>query len=205
MAKNFASIAFSPAAKELQEKLGSRRAYARLEKESYVDGLTESEIEFIGEGDSFYMASMGANGYPYVQHRGGPKGFLKVLNDKQLGFIDFSGNRQYVSVGNLTTNNKVALIMVDYPTRTRLKIYAKARIVELEDEPELLTRLNLDDYKARPERMMVLDIEAYDWNCPQHITPRYTVEEIEKAIAPQRQYIAQLEAEIKALKAAAQQ
>ena len=200
MAKNYASIGFSTAARELQERFGSRQSYARMEKNSYVDGLTENEVTFIAGRDSFYMASIGENGFPYIQHRGGPKGFLKVLDNKRLGFIDFKGNMQYITVGNLATNNKVALIIVDYPTRTRLKIYATAEIVQLVNHPELYNALNLEGYNFRPERMILLQIEAYDWNCPQHIVPRYTIEEIEKALAPQREYIAKLEAEIKALK-----
>jgi len=203
MAKNFASIGFSTAARQLQEKYGSRQSYARMEKDSYVDGLTEKETDFIAERDSFYIASIGENGFPYIQHRGGPKGFLKVLDNKRLGFIDFKGNMQYITAGNLATNNKIALIMVDYPSRTRLKIFARAEMAELAGHQELYNALNLEDYKFRPESMMVLHIEAYDWNCPQHIVPRYTVEEIEKALAPQRAYIAKLEAEIKVLKSPA--
>ncbi len=200
MAKNFAEIAFTTAVKEMQEKLGSRASYARMERDTYLDGLTANEVNFIEQRDSFYMATIGENNFPYIQHRGGPKGFLKVLDAKRLGFIDFKGNMQYISVGNLATNNNVALIMVDYPSKSRLKIFAKAEIVELKDDPSLYTLLGLNAYKFRPERMMVLHIEAYDWNCPQHITPRYTVEDIEEAFAPQRNYIAQLEAEVKALK-----
>lgn len=200
MAKNFAAIAFSPAVKAMQERLGSRASYARMEKGTWLDGLTDNEATFIAQRDSFYMASMGDNGFPYIQHRGGPKGFLKVLDAKRLGFIDFKGNMQFITVGNLVTNNRVALIMVDYPARARLKIYARAEIVELADKPELYDLLNLSEYKFRPERMMVLHIEAYDWNCPQHIVPRYTIEEIETALAPQREHIAKLEAEIQALK-----
>lgn len=200
MAKNFASIAFTPAVKEIQERLGSRKSYARLEQETYVDGLTENEINFISQRDSFYMASYGANNFPYIQHRGGPAGFLKVLDAKRLGFIDFKGNMQYISVGNIATNNNVAIIMVDYPARARLKIYATAEIVELKDDLELYEQLDLKSYKFRPERMMVFNIEAYDWNCPQHITPRYTLAEIESAFAPQQQRIIALEAEIKNLK-----
>lgn len=200
MAKNFAALAFTPAVKEMQEKLGSRANYARMEQETYIDGLTESEMDFIAQRDSFYMATVGENGFPYIQHRGGPKGFLKVLDAKRLGFIDFKGNMQYISVGNLATNNKVSLILVDYPARARMKILATAEIVALKDNPELHHLLDLEAYKFRPERMMVFTIEAYDWNCPQHITPRYTAEDIEAALAPQRAYIATLEAEIKSLK-----
>ena len=200
MARNFASIGFSAAAKEMQEKFGSRKSYARMEKDVYVDGFTENEMDFIAERDSFYLASMGENGFPYIQHRGGPKGFLKVLDNQRLGFIDFSGNKQYITVGNLATNNKVCLIMVDYPTRARLKIYATAEMVELNNHSELHALLDLPNYAFRPERMMVLHVEAYDWNCPQHIVPRYTIDEIEKALAPQRAHIEKLEAEIMALK-----
>lgn len=201
MARNFAEIAFTDAVKKLQERYGSRATYDRMEKFSVVDGLTPNEISFIQNRDSFYLASIGVKEFPYVQHRGGPKGFLKVLDSKRIGFIDFVGNKQYVTVGNMETNNNVSLIMIDYPTRTRLKIFAKAEVVELEANPELYDVLDLKAYKFRPERMLVFHIEAYDWNCPQHITPRYTVDEINAAFLPQQEYISKLEAEIKLLKA----
>ena len=200
MARNFAEIAFSDASKRLQEKHGSRNSYSRMEKYSEINGLTDGEFSFIENQNSFYLSSIGSNGFPYIQHRGGPKGFLKVLDSKRVGFIDFSGNKQYVSVGNIATNAKVSLIIIDYPRKARLKIYATAEVVELEENPELYDSLDLEDYKFRPERMMVLNIEAYDWNCPQHITPRYTVDEIETALIPQQEYIAKLEQEIKELK-----
>ena len=200
MAKNFASIAFSPAVKKMQENLGSRKSYARMEQAVYIDGITENEMAFISQRDSFYMASFGENKFPYIQHRGGPPGFLKVLDSKRLGFIDFKGNMQYISAGNIVTNNNVALIMVDYPARARLKIYAKAEIIELKDNQDLLHLLDLTGYKFKPERMMIFNIEAYDWNCPQHITPRYTLAEIETAFELQQQNIVKLEAEIKSLK-----
>ena len=200
MAKNFAEIAFTEAVKKLQEKHGSRRSYERMEKFKVIDGLTSNETTFIKNRDSFYLATVGIKEFPYIQHRGGPKGFLKVLDSKRIGFIDFVGNKQYVSVGNMATNNNVSLIMVDYPTKTRLKIFAKAEVIEIKDDPELYSLLDLDDYKFRPERMMVFNIEAYDWNCPQHITHRYTVEEINEAFSPQKDYILKLEEEIKELK-----
>jgi predicted pyridoxine 5'-phosphate oxidase superfamily flavin-nucleotide-binding protein len=200
MAKNFAAIAFTEAVKAIQEKLGSRSSYARMERDTYVSGLTENEIDFIAQRDSFYMATIGENNFPYIQHRGGPKGFLKVLDVKRIGLIDFRGNMQYISTGNITTNNNVALILVDYPARARLKILAKVEIVELKDDPGLYDLLALEDYKFKPERMMIFNIEAYDWNCPQHITPRYTVEDIEAAFAGQRDQIAKLEAVIKELR-----
>jgi len=200
MAKNFAAIAFTDAVKAMQEKLGSRSSYARMERDTYVDGLTENEIDFIAQRDSFYMASIGGNNFPYIQYRGGPKGFLKVLDARRIGFIDFRGNMQYISTGNIATNNNVALIMVDYPLKIRLKILAKAEIVDLKDDPALYDLLAPDEYKFKPERIIVFNIEAYDWNCPQHITPRYTVEDIQEAFAVQRDYIVKLEARIKDLK-----
>jgi len=200
MAKNFAEIAFTDAVKKLQEKYGSRSNYERMEKFTVIDGLTNGEISFIKNRDSFYLATIGVKEFPYIQHRGGPKGFLKVIDSKRLGFIDFIGNKQYVSVGNMATNNNVSLIMIDYPTRTRLKIFAKSEIIELKDNPTLYKSLDLEGYKFRPERMMVFHVEAYDWNCPQHITPRYTVEEIKESFLQQQNYIEKLEEQIKQLK-----
>jgi len=200
MAKNFATLAFTDTVKAMQEKLGSRTGYARMERDTYKEGLTQNEVDFIAKRDSFYMASIGENNYPYIQHRGGPKGFLKVLDAKRIGFIDFRGNMQYISVGNIATNNNVALIMVDYPARARLKILAKAEIVELKDDPVLYDLLDLNEYKFKPERMIVFNVEAYDWNCPQHITPRYTAEDVEEAFAGQREHVKRLEAEVKELK-----
>ena len=200
MAKNFAEVAFTDAVKELQEKHGSRKGYERMEKFNVIDGLSENEMDFIEDRDSFYLASIGVKNFPYIQHRGGPKGFVKVIDKNTIGFIDFTGNKQYISVGNFATNNNVALIMMDYPARARLKIFATAEIVELKDNPELFESLDLGDYKYRPERMMLFHIEAYDWNCPQHITPRFTVDEIENALKPQLLLITKLEDEIIKLK-----
>ena len=200
MAKNFAEIAFTNEVKSLQEKHGSRRSYERMEKYNVIDGLTSNETTFIQNRDSFYLASIGVKKFPYIQHRGGPKGFLKVLDSKRIGFIDFVGNKQYVSVGNMATNNNVSLIMINYPARTRLKIFAKAEVVELNENSELSDLLDLEDYKFRPERMMVFHIEAYDWNCPQHIIPRYTIDEINEVYSPLKEYTSRLEEEIKELK-----
>lgn len=193
MAYNYAAIAFTDAVKALQEKHGSRNSYERKEKFNVVDGLSDYEMGFIANRDSFYLASIGANNFPYIQHRGGPKGFLKILDKYRIGFIDFSGNKQYISVGNIATNANVALIMVDYPAKERLKIYAKIEVIELKDNSKLLETLDLKNYKFRAERMMIFHVEAYDWNCPQHITPRFTVEEMEIVFQSQLTYIAQLE------------
>jgi uncharacterized protein len=175
-------------------------SYARVEAHTFFDGLTENEWSYIAERDSFYMGTVGENGFPYIQHRGGSKGFLKTLDSKRLGFVDFIGNKQYISLGNLATNPNVALFLMDYARKTRLKIYAKAEVVELKDNPKLFDLLDLDDYNFHPERMIVLHIEAFDWNCPQHITPRFTTEEIERALQPQRAHIKQLENEVETLK-----
>jgi uncharacterized protein len=196
---NYAQLAFTDAIKKMQEEVGSRSAYDRMEKMSVVDGLTDNEINFIDDRDSFYMASFGENEYPYIQHRGGPAGFIKVIDNKTIGIVDFSGNRQYISTGNISKNEKVALILLSYPQRARLKIYANAKIVDLEENEELYNLLKPADYKFKPERMMIFEIQAYDWNCPQHITPRYTAEEIEEALLPQKEYIKNLEDKIKEL------
>ena len=201
MARNFAEIAFSSEAKALQTKFGSRANYERIERSTTYEGLTIHEEKFISQRDSFYMSTVGENGFPYIQHRGGPKGFLKVLDKNRLGFVDFKGNMQYVSVGNLATNNKVALFLMDYAKKRRLKIYATVEVIELNDHQDLYSLLDLEEYKFSPERMLVFHIEAFDWNCPQHITPRYTIEEFDKLLEPQREYIKNLEAEIKELKA----
>lgn len=197
---NYAQFAFTDAIKDLQEENGSRKNYDRMEKINNTDGLSENEIDFIADQDHFYLASIGENAYPYIQHRGGPIGFVKVIDSKTIGMVDFAGNKQYISVGNIKTHQQVSIIMVDYKHRARLKLYADVRMVQLEDDEKLFELLDPTDYKHRPERMMVFDIKAFDWNCPQHITPRYTVEEIEIAFAPQREHILKLEAEIKNLK-----
>jgi len=196
---NYQQLAFTDAIKKIQEEVGSRSTYDRMEKMSVVDGLTDNEINFIGDRDSFYMASFGENEYPYIQHRGGPAGFIKVIDNKTIGIVDFAGNRQYISTGNISKNEKVALILLSYPQRARLKIYANAKIVDLKENEELYNLLKPADYKFKPERMMIFEIQAYDWNCPQHITPRYTAEEIEEALLPQKEYIKNLEDKIKEL------
>src|SRR5476651_783331 len=167
---NYSKIAFTDAVKEVQEKQGSRTSYARVEEHKYTDGLTEFEEEFIARQDSFYMATISASGYPYIQFRGGPKGFLKMLDQETLAFIDFGGNKQYISTGNLATNNKVALFILDQAAKERLKIFAEACILAIDENPELYAKLDLKGYSFKPERIIVLKVKGYDWNCPQHIT-----------------------------------
>ena len=198
---NYSELAFSDDIKAIQERMGSRSAYERVEKMSYVDGLTAVEKRFIGEMDSFYMASFGNNDYPYIQHRGGPKGFIKVIDEQTIGIVDFSGNRQYISVGNIVKNPKVSLILVSYPMKARMKIYAEAEIVEVSEDLSLYNFLKPEDYKFKPERLMLFHIKAYDWNCPQHITPRYSPADIEKITEAKDQYIQQLEQEVEVLRA----
>jgi len=198
---SYGQLAFSDAAKALQEQYGSRDMYEQVAKRNVTEGLSDNEKLFMTHQDHFYMASIGENGYPYIQHRGGPQGFVKVLDDHTVAFVDFSGNKQYITAGNIKNDPHVALIMISYPHRARLKLYARAKIVELQDDMALFARLDPVAYKHRPERVMVLDITAYDWNCPQHITPRYTTEEIEQAFASQRRHITDLEEENKNLKA----
>lgn len=193
---NYQNLAFTDNIKKLQTENGSRIAYERREKFAYRDGLTAAEMEFIQQRDSFYVASIGENGYPYIQHRGGPKGFLKVLDDNRLAFLDFMGNKQYITVGNVGSNPNVSLFLMDYPNQTRLKMYAQAEVVALADQAELIETLSLPDYRYRPERAIVFHVKAYDWNCPQHITPRYTEDEVKAVLEQQQDYIAKLEAEL---------
>jgi len=157
--------------------------------------FTTHEADFIAGRDSFYLASVSQNGWPYVQHRGGPAGFLRILDATTLGFADFRGNRQYISLGNIAGDDRVALIMVDYPRRARLKVLAHMSAHDLAAEPDLAARLLTPGYRGRPERGFVLRLEAFDWNCPQHITPRFTAAEVNDLVGPLRAQLAALEAE----------
>ena len=171
-----------------------------MEKMKLPEGLTFREMSFIQQRDSFYVASYGENGFPYIQHRGGPKGFLKVIDSETLAFLDFRGNKQYITTGNVQTHNRVSLILVDYPNRARLKLYAEAEVVSLNEKSELREMLELENYRYHPERIFVFKVKAFDWNCPQHITPRFTVEEIAKMAEEKDNYIESLKDEIKVLK-----
>lgn len=178
MGHRFAEIAFTDSVRAVQLAEGSRARYARLDEgEASNDILSEAAAAFIATRDSFYMASVSETGWPYLQHRGGPAGFVRALDERTIGFADFRGNRQYVTVGNVLKDDRVALFFMDYPNRARLKLLGHARLVS-HDEPELLARLELPDYRARVERGFVIRVEAFDWNCAAHITRRYTDEEI---------------------------
>jgi predicted pyridoxine 5'-phosphate oxidase superfamily flavin-nucleotide-binding protein len=201
---SFANIAFTPAVQALQTKDGSREAYARMERDAGpFTGLGVREAEFIGKADSFYMATVSETGWPYVQHRGGPRGFVRVITPVQLAFADFRGNRQFVSAGNVTHDDRVALIFMDYARRQRLKLLGHLRFIDLADATAgLAAAVQLPDYRARAERAATIDLAAVDWNCPQHITPRFTLPEIESQVAPLRDRIAELEAELAAVRVA---
>jgi len=195
----FAEIAFTEAVREIQNKMGSGAFYEKLLEANpgQAEQLGEGEAAFIAARDGFYQATVSETGWPYVQFRGGPPGFLKVLDGKTVAYADFRGNRQYVSVGNLTGNDRVSLILMDYPNRRRLKILGRVRF---DDDEKLINDLHLEGCKAKPERAVVIDVEAFDWNCPAHIPQRLTVQELEPVLATMRQQILQLQEENKELK-----
>ena len=198
----FRGIAFTPSIKAVQARMGSRAAYARTEAGAQSrDPIGDHERAFLEARDSFYLATVGEGGWPYIQHRGGPKGIVRVLGPHTVGFADFRGNRQFISVGNLATNDRVALIFVDYPSKTRLKVLARARLIAAADDAETLGKLALPEYPASIERGFVLEVEGLDWNCSQHIVARYTEDEIAQATRPLRDRLAALEAENAALRA----
>ncbi len=201
MSHKFFDLTFTESVKAAQEKYGSRRSYSRSEggKPDFY-GMGDAEQDFIEQRDGFYMATVNNEGQPYLQFRGGAKGFLKVLDDKTLGFADFRGNMQYISIGNLQENKKTALFLMDYPNQTRLKILANVEVIDAKDAPEIIEKLTVPDYKAKIERAMILHVEAFDWNCPQHITQRYTMDEIKQMLAPMSEHITKLESEIAELK-----
>jgi predicted pyridoxine 5'-phosphate oxidase superfamily flavin-nucleotide-binding protein len=200
MANGFLDVAETPSVKAAQAANGSGEIWNNPKRRRSSDRFTAEEAEFIAARDSLYMATVSENGWPYVQHRGGPAGFLRMIDDKTLAFADFRGNRQYISLGNIAANNRVALFLMDYPDRRRLKIYACIEAKDLKLDPELAARLTLPGYPAKPERAFLLHLQAFDWNCPQHITPRFTEQEIDSALAPVRSHIARLEAENKDLR-----
>ena len=193
MPYGFLDIATTPSVRAAQRAMGSDRIYGAYKADRSFDRFTPDEVAFIAARDGFYMATVSETGWPYVQHRGGPRGFLKVLDETTLAFADYRGNRQYISVGNLAATSRAALILVDYAAGARLKIYAHVEAVAMDND---LAALFADpDYSAKPERIFVLRLAAFDWNCPQHITPRFTKAEVTAAMTPLRDRLAALEAE----------
>lgn len=206
MSRAYSDIAFTPAVRAMQTRMGSRSSYAAFDHtEDRRHTLTEHEAGFIRERDGFYQATVGETGWPYVQYRGGPAGFLQVLDARTLAYGDFRGNRQYISVGNLGGNDRVSLMLMDYASRQRLKILGRVRLVSEAEDPALIAQLRRPAYRGQIERAVVIDVEAYDWNCPQHITPRFTEAEVEQAVQPLRDELEQLRQELARLRGASAQ
>ncbi|WP_035350080.1 pyridoxamine 5'-phosphate oxidase family protein [Edaphobacter aggregans] len=202
MGRSFARVAFTPLVKKQQALRGSRQQYERAEQFGKAgDVLTEAEREFILSRDSLYMATVSETGWPYIQHRGGQPGFLHVLDDRRIAFADYRGNRQYISLGNIEHDDRVALFLMDYPTCSRLKILGHAEVREGADAQTLIGELSGPGVRPLAERAIVVRIEAFDWNCQQYITPRYTEEQVVQVMAPVRQRLAELEEENKRLRA----
>lgn len=197
MSRAFAEISFTPSVLNVQEQQGSADAYSKflLPEADRGDRIGPVEAEFIAARDGFYQATVSKTGWPYVQFRGGPAGFLKVLDEKTIAYADFRGNRQYLSVGNLHDNDRISLILMDYPNRRRLKVWGRAKLTGSKEDPLLMTKLQDPSYRALPERAVVITIEALDWNCPQHIPQRMTLEELEPHLAPLREELARLKSE----------
>jgi uncharacterized protein len=195
MPYGFLDIASTPGVRAAQEANGSGEYWANFHGDRASDRFTPAETAFIAERDSLYMATVSESGWPYVQHRGGPPGFVRVLDDRTLAIPDFRGNRQYISTGNLATDDRAALILMDYPHRRRLKLYAHVEAKDLADE------LALPGYRAKVERGLIIHLAAFDWNCPQHIVPRFSEAELEPALQPFRARLEALEEENKALRA----
>ncbi|HEV7342097.1 MAG TPA: pyridoxamine 5'-phosphate oxidase family protein [Sphingopyxis sp.] len=202
MARNYRHTLFSDAVKALQERHGSRASYLKMDAgaDGTPDALTAKELDYIALRDSFYMASVNGDGWPYMQHRGGPAGFLRHIDGNRIGFADYRGNKQYISTANLAGNDRVSLFLMDYPNKDRLKLVGHAHSVELADDPELVTSLMPDGYRAVPERAFLIDVIGWEWNCSQHITPRFTEAEISAAIQPMAAELNQLRAENAALR-----
>jgi predicted pyridoxine 5'-phosphate oxidase superfamily flavin-nucleotide-binding protein len=201
MSYGFLDIAATPGVQAVQAAMGSDRVNQAFKGDRAFDKFTPNEAVFIAQRESFYMATVSETGWPYIQHRGGPRGFLKIVDEKTLAFADYRGNRQYISVGNLAANDRVALILMDYAGRARLKIYAHVETLPLDADPALARLVAEPGYKAKPERILLLRLAAFDWNCPQHITPRFTVAEIAEAMQPLRERLTALEAENAELRA----
>jgi uncharacterized protein len=201
MAYGFLDIAATPSVKAVQAQMGADPLWQGFKGHREFDRFTNSEAAFIASRDSVYMATVSETGWPYIQHRGGPRGFLKLVDDRTLAFADYRGNRQYISTGNLAVDDRVCLFLMDYARRARLKIYAHVETVALDDDPSLTALVTVPGYKAKLERIFRLRLETFDWNCPQHITPRFTEQEVTEAVRPLHDRLAQLETENAVLRA----
>lgn len=201
MPYGFLDIAITPSVRNAQAKMGADHVWRDFKGNRKFDRFGENEAAFIAERDSFYMATVSETGWPYVQHRGGPRGFLKLVDDQTLAFADYRGNRQYISTGNLAADDRACLFLMDYARRARLKIYVRVETLSLDDDPDLTALVAMPEYGAKLERVFRLRLEAFDWNCSQHITPRFTEGEVSVAVRPLRERLAELEAENAALRA----
>ena len=199
MSKHYGSIAFTDAVVGVQREYGSDGFYGRKRVQGNaapgIDALTDDEREYLAERDSFYLATVSETGWPYVQYRGGPTGFLRVVDDHTIGWADFRGNLQYISTGNVGGDDRVAIIALDYAHQRRLKIFGHARVVTVAEDPALVKSFANPDYSAEVERAVLVTVEAFDWNCQQHITPRFSAAELEPHLAPLRRQLADLQAE----------
>ena len=195
MAQKFQELAFTDSVRRAQEHYYGQARPVRTA--AGPDALTQDEIDFVQARDSFYLATVSETGWPYVQHRGGETGFLHVINPSQIAFADYKGNRQLISTGNLAANDRVMIFLMDYPERTRLKVMGHARLEDAREHPELVARFAEPEARELVERIFFVDVVTYDWNCQQHITPRFTVEEIKHLVAPLQNRIAELEAQLK--------
>ena len=202
MSYGFLDIAVTPSVRAAQAAMGVDHLWRDFAGDRASDRFGQNEAAFIADRDSFYISTVSETGWPYVQHRGGPAGFLKIVDDRTLAFADYSGNRQYISTGNLAADSRACLILMDYKRRARLKIYAHAETLAPNAVPALVDLVAVPGYRARIERIVRLRLEAFDWNCPQHIVPRFTQAEIEEAVRPLRDRLAALEAENAALRTA---
>lgn len=196
MTTRFLELTATGAVRKAQEHYYGKSR--RIEGSPERDALTEDEASFIQSRDSFYMATINESGWPYIQHRGGKPGFLRVVNPTTLAFADYRGNRQLLSTGNLAANDRVALFLMDYPRRTRLKILGHARVEDAREHPELVAQIAEPDVQRVVERLFFIDVISFDWNCPQYITPRFTADEVKAVVEPLKRRIAELETELKA-------
>jgi uncharacterized protein len=201
MPYGFLDVAVTPSVRAAQAVMGADHLWEDFKGNREFDRFSEREAAFISDRDSMYVATVSESGWPYIQHRGGPRGFVKMIDDKTLAFADYRGNRQYISVGNLSVDSRACLFLMDYTRRARMKIYANVQVVTLEANSKLAELVALPGYDAKFERIFVVQLKNFDWNCSQHITPRFTEAEVAEAVLPLRKRLEQLEAENDALRA----
>ncbi|TZG29585.1 pyridoxamine 5'-phosphate oxidase family protein [Sphingomonas montanisoli] len=196
MPYGFLETAITPSVREVQAGMGVDKHWMDFAGDRAFDAFSDREAAFIADRDSFYIATVSETGWPYVQHRGGPKGFVRLIDSRTLAFADYAGNRQYISTGNLRASDRACLFLMDYPRRARLKIYVHIDVLDVHADPDLTRDVTVPGYRARIERIYRLHLQSFDWNCPQHITPRFTEAEIATAVEPLRETVARLEAQV---------